>query len=268
MPVTLEHLTRIAHIECSKVTAQNTGYPKHTHEEYVISANLRGHERIWFDGRQQQVSPGQVTLYNPMTIQASEFTAEGVQFISLHLDAQTLHSALSETASTHALPILHEGALSDTALFGAITGLYQCLDTLDVEEALLSLVSELARLTTSAARPAEPARVGQLIRFMQANLNEPLELEDLCAEANVSKFHLVRSFKAAAQLPPMQYFQQLRLIEARKRLRHGEPPARVAAELGFFDQAHLSNAFRKVMGASPLGYSSMLAAGVAGKNSR
>lgn len=266
MPLTMEHLTRFAHIECSKVTAQNTGYPKHTHEEYVISANLRGYEHIWFDGRQQQVSAGQVTLYNPMTVQASEFFAEGTAFISVHLDAQTLLSAFSEASSSHALPVLQEGALTDAALFAAITGLYQQLDTHTAEEALLSLISELARLTRSAARPPEPARIEQLIRFMQANLNEPLELDDLCAVANLSRFHLVRSFKAAAQLPPMQYFQQLRLIEARKRLRSGEPSARIAADLGFFDQAHLSNAFRKVMGASPLGYSSML--GVPGKNSR
>lgn len=266
MPLTLEHLTRFEHIEVSKVTAQNTRYPKHTHEEYVISANLHGHERIWFDGRQQTVGPGQVTLYNPMTVQASEFGVEGAQFISLHLDARTLRPALGDLANTHALPTLLEGAVHDAALFEAIIELYQRLDTHAAEEALLSLISELARLTTSTTRPAEPARVEQLIRFMQANLDEPLDLEDLCAEASLSKFHLVRSFKATTQLPPMQYFQQLRLIEARKRLRRGEPPARIAAELGFFDQAHLSNAFRKVMGASPLGYSSML--GVPGKNSR
>ncbi|MFK8333463.1 helix-turn-helix domain-containing protein, partial [Pseudomonas sp. BJa5] len=50
----------------------------------------------------------------------------------------------------------------------------------------------------------------------------------------------------------------MRLIEARRRLRLGAAPARIAGELGFFDHAHLSHSFSKVMGAAPASYSSML----------
>lgn len=68
---------------------------------------------------------------------------------------------------------------------------------------------------------------------MKANLYEPIDLEDLCIEANLSKFHLVRSFKSQKHLPPMQYLRQLRLIEARRRLRLGDSPTRIAVDLGF-----------------------------------
>jgi hypothetical protein len=40
-------------------------FPKHTHDEFVLSANLRGAERIWLTARRSR--PAQVTL--PPTIQ-------------------------------------------------------------------------------------------------------------------------------------------------------------------------------------------------------
>ncbi|MGH8383273.1 AraC family transcriptional regulator [Pseudomonas sp.] len=260
MTLVMENLTRFERIECSRVTASGARYPKHTHEEYVISANLSGVERIWYNGRQQEVSSGEVTLYNPMTVQASEFCWEGAQFISVHLDGQQVRSILDQTTSINGLPTFQEGMIHDSALFRSILDLYGHLGSSGRDEALLVLFSELARFRTTPDTAGEQLRVAQLISFMKANLYEAIELEDLCAEANLSRFHLVRSFKTLKNLPPMQYFKQLRLIEARRRLRLGDAAARIAVDLGFFDQAHLSNAFRKVMGASPSSYSSMFGA--------
>lgn len=258
MSLVMESLNRHERMECSKVSASGGFYPKHTHEEYVISANLRGRERIWYDGKQQDVWEGEVTLYNPMTVQASEFPENDAQFISVHLDGQHVRSILGGLASTNDLPVFVEGVIRDGELFRSIVSVYAQQDADSCEEAQLELFSELLRFRTTPAVPDKPLRVTQLISFMKANLYESIDLEDLCVEAKLSKFHLVRSFKSEKHLPPMQYFRQLRLIEARRRLRLGESPTRIAVDLGFFDQAHLSNAFRKVMGASPWSYSSML----------
>jgi len=257
MSLVMENLNRHECVEWSKINASGACYPKHTHEEYVISANLSGQERIWYDGKQQDVMEGEVTLYNPMTVQASEFLGNDAQFISVHLDGHHTCSVVGEMSSTHDLPVFVEGVIRDPDLFRSIVSLSYS-DPASCEEAQLVLFSELLRFRTTPPVPDEPLRVTHLITFMKANLYEPIELEDLCAEANLSKFHLVRSFKSQKHLPPMQYFKQLRLIEARRRLRLGESPTHIAVELGFFDQAHLSNAFRKVMGTSPRSYSSML----------
>ena len=48
-------------IECSRVRARNSGFPKHLHNEYVISANLTGIEEIWLAGKTAYVKSGQVT---------------------------------------------------------------------------------------------------------------------------------------------------------------------------------------------------------------
>lgn len=64
---------------------------------------------------------------------------------------------------------------------------------------------------------------------------------------------LERRFRGKVGLSPKQVIQQYRLIEAAERLKAPRPPTLVdlAAELGFFDQAHFSRAFKAVTGRTP-----------------
>ena len=70
----------------------------------------------------------------------------------------------------------------------------------------------------------------------------------------MSKYHFVRCFKKATGLGPLQYHMQLRLIEARRRLRLGQHAKDVALDLGFYDQSHFITAFRRVHGVTPQHY--------------
>ncbi|NJD00282.1 hypothetical protein EWM58_09725 [Candidatus Erwinia dacicola] len=45
----------------------------HTHEEYVISANLSGIEQLSLHQQTLKVHVGGITLYNPETLHASQF---------------------------------------------------------------------------------------------------------------------------------------------------------------------------------------------------
>ena len=116
------------------------------------------------------------------------------------------------------------------------------------------------RLLAALQRSSDPAprllqgRLPQLLDYMRDHLSQEISLDDLCQVACCSKFHLVRSFQQALHVPPIHYFNQLRLMEARRRLLQGEKPSQIALALGFYDQSHMSNAFRRVMGISPSRY--------------
>ncbi|QCR38501.1 AraC family transcriptional regulator [Nissabacter sp. SGAir0207] len=247
-------LARHDGLEASHTLSDAAGFPRHTHEEYVLSANLAGVEKIWFDGTAQRVEAGQVTIYNPLTVQASEFVTPGSAFFSLHLDVGWLRRLCQQSElSLQGDMLFQEGAFDDPALFAAIAALCQDSEVGGQERQLLLLAALLPH--QHACRPgARPAPLHAVIRFMHANLTEALRLEDLAAVADVSPFHLVRSFRQQTHMTPMRYLQQLRLMEARRRLRRGEAPAAVAHALGFYDQSHLSNAFKRVMGTSPQRY--------------
>ncbi|AVX14622.1 AraC family transcriptional regulator [Stutzerimonas stutzeri] len=258
MSPNIEALSKVQFAECSMVSACDAEYPRHTHEEYVVSANLAGCEKIWYDGRSGEVLSNQVTIYNPMTVQSSRFCSAGSRFISVHLDAERVRTAFRENGGALHGPLFDEGVFNDLALFKAIFALHFANLPGQREEALYGMLGELFRFGGKGSDEADPDKIARLVEYMQDSLYDEVDLDDMSAVTGLSKFHLVRSFKAAKSLPPMQFMKQLRLIEARKRFRRGDAAARVATELYFYDQGHMSNSFRRVMGISPVRYASMV----------
>jgi len=76
-------------------------------------------------------------------------------------------------------------------------------------------------------------------------------MDELAADAGISRFRLTRAFVAAHGLPPHAYLLSVRLNAARQRLAAGEAAADVAASCGFTDQAHLTREFRRRFGTTP-----------------
>jgi len=64
-------------------------------------------------------------------------------------------------------------------------------------------------------------------------------------------YHLARTFRAEIGMPPSTYQRQLRVRRAVQQLRDGVPAARVAADCGFADQAHLTRHFKRLVGVTP-----------------
>ncbi|MAM89526.1 MAG: AraC family transcriptional regulator [unclassified Hahellaceae] len=253
-------------VECSRVWAVDTCYPKHTHEEYIVSANLRGFEKIWVDGRVEVVPAGYVTVYNPMTLQSSQFCHEGVDFISLHINAEAFRQVLKEynLSSRDQYPALHQGAYRNDIVFKAITDYFLSVEDSREgrEESLLWLLSTLLNdEVMDSKRESDVVRVAK--DYMMSNLESRLSLDDLSTIVGLSKFHFVRSFRQQVGIAPVQYHMQLRLIEARRMLKAGLKPIDVMANLGFYDQSHFIKTFKKVMAITPELYLKTIANNIA-----
>lgn len=79
-------------------------------------------------------------------------------------------------------------------------------------------------------------------------------LSNIAAEVGVSRFHLIRMFRNEAGTTPHAYLVGRRIEVAKRRLRKGEAPIRVAATTGFADQAHLTRVFKARVGVTPGAY--------------
>lgn len=261
---------RIRGVEVARMQAcGGASFPRHTHAEYVVSANLSGSEDIWVDGKNCHATGETVTLYNPEAMQASTFTrqAEKTEFISLYIAPETIveTGGANGWLSRPQAPELDQGVFANTALYRAVWNVYAAArdgsDT-DTETGLIELSALLLAnrndITGYAEKPPNVERLAPVLEFMKANLDAQTNLDTLSKVANVSKFHLIRAFKFVTGTTPARYHMQLRLIEARDRLRRGQDVLRVAHDLGFYDQSHFINAFRKVMGISPLRFAEPL----------
>jgi AraC-like DNA-binding protein len=90
--------------------------------------------------------------------------------------------------------------------------------------------------------------------YLHAHHGERPSLGEVAAAAGVSVFHLERIFADRLGAPVHRYLQHVRIGEALVRLRRGERTADVAGAVGFADQAHMTRAFRKVLGFTPGAY--------------
>jgi AraC-like DNA-binding protein len=115
------------------------------------------------------------------------------------------------------------------------------------------------RLTTAEARRRVVDRAREAIA-----LDPTLDLVALARIAAVSAHHLSRTFRAETGETVSRYRNRLRTRLVLERLAEGDDRlARLAAELGFSDQAHLARVVRQELGRTPSSLRAALASNCA-----
>jgi transcriptional regulator GlxA family with amidase domain len=109
-----------------------------------------------------------------------------------------------------------------------------------------------ASTATPANKGLRPSALARAQHYIDHHLAERIGLADIANAACVSRYHFARMFRLSTGHSPMQYLLQRRIERARQLLRSGRHSVgTVAHELGFFDQSHFVNSFRRVTGATP-----------------
>lgn len=119
------------------------------------------------------------------------------------------------------------------------------------------------RTTTLPAAAAEAllanvrggGRVALALRGIEDAPGQAWSVERLAALTGLSPGRFAHVFRAEVGMPPWRWILDRRLAQAAQRLLHGDEdlPA-LAAQLGFTDRHHLSRAFSRRYGNSPMAY--------------
>lgn len=104
------------------------------------------------------------------------------------------------------------------------------------------------------------ALIGEIRRYIGEHHAEKHSLKALGERFGISPFALLRLFRALTGLSPHEYQTLHRIDAARQLLRDQDAIAGVAAEVGFYDQTHLTRQFQQVLGITPGQYLKHLAA--------
>jgi AraC-like DNA-binding protein len=82
-----------------------------------------------------------------------------------------------------------------------------------------------------------------------------VDLKSLAAEVGLSRFHLLRLYKAAYGVTPLGFAEQTRMDAAERRLAASRRPVgEVAAQLGYESPSAFARAFRRHRGQSPAAF--------------
>ena len=101
----------------------------------------------------------------------------------------------------------------------------------------------------------------RLIDWMQAHLDEPLDVPTLAARAGLSERSFYRKFVEATGKTPAHFVEALRLDAARTLLAKGMPLKTIAGRVGLRSSARLCQAFERRFGMAPSLFREMHATG-------
>lgn len=109
--------------------------------------------------------------------------------------------------------------------------------------------SQFSPVLTAQVKGDSP--FADLIGWMQANLDAPLDVPSLAARAGLTGRTFHRRFVAATGQTPGRFVEIARLDAARMLLTRGLPLKTVAAQVGLFPSARLAEAFERRFGVPP-----------------
>ncbi|MFK4231911.1 MULTISPECIES: AraC family transcriptional regulator [Pseudomonas] len=109
------------------------------------------------------------------------------------------------------------------------------------------------RLYEIALANSQTHRVCQAITWLNRHYQQPLRIEDLAREVNLSTSTLHHRFKAVTSMSPLQYQKQLRLQEARRLMLNDGLEAAVAGyRVGYESPSQFSREYSRLYGAPPI----------------
>lgn len=238
-------------------------FGRHTHDQFGIGLIDRGAHASASDARQVEAGPGDLIFVNPGEVhdgrpkggQPRAWRMLYVEPSLLQRAREDVHDG-SDQALAFLAPVARDASLR--ALFDVVHRQLaggQATEPMACEQAILRLAAGLERRIAGRALPMRiEGGIARAREYIDDAPAAPVTLEQLAAEAGISRFQLYRAFRRQLGLSPHAYLLQQRLALARRLLRSGQPPAQVALAAGFFDQSHLNRWFGRAFGITPAGY--------------
>lgn len=222
------------------------------HESYVMPPG--GYVEIDFpDANEQQ----------PTTCLTIEIPKDRIELISERMrDLTTLDSADHDWQ--YQPHIIHTHHTSDTQqLLEKLVSLFtqnhpdkEFLMDLSVSELIVRLLRQQGRdvLLSYCRQKPDTSGITAVIHFLEQNLAIPLDIEQLCRKACMSRSKLYVAFKKQVGCSPGEFQQQLRLKSAAQAIRSGKTITEACYNVGFTDLSHFSRRFSGFFGCSPTTY--------------
>jgi AraC family transcriptional regulator len=228
----------------------------------VIESRKRGR---WQRANYHVGSVGVTAPGNVSVLRWQTTSAQPMESLHLYLSADLLEATSAEFGGDQTWPrrlpdtLSLDDPLVTAAAQAAGRALRHGAPALYADSVAQMLVTHVLYGAAALDPPArsEPGRLGdtvirRLTAYMREHLHEDVRLDDLAAQANVSKYHLLRSFAKSTGFTPHRYLVNLRMERAAELLRTTPyPVTQIAAACGYTSPGRFAAAFRRRYGVSP-----------------
>ncbi|WP_366657264.1 AraC family transcriptional regulator [Fodinicurvata sp. EGI_FJ10296] len=258
---TLWRVPRHNGLECLRASFRRHRYAPHTHETYVIGVITHGCETFRCRGVRHYAGPGALTIVNPEEVHDGEPADTGYVYRMTYPDRALIADIASEVFARRVDTPYCDGPLfDDPELAAAFVAAHRAAEdagtpTLEADSRLIGVYGDVLRryghIGSAIPVGREPMAIRRARDYIHEHMASDIDLGDLAAVAGLTRYHLIRAFKAHVGLTPHAYLLDLRVRTARRLLRHGADLADAATACGFYDQSHLNRAFKARVGVTP-----------------
>ncbi len=110
-----------------------------------------------------------------------------------------------------------------------------------------------ASLRQLASTGSQSHQIAQAIQWLKTNFMEPLRIDDLAMQVNMSASTFHHHFRTLTAMSPLQYQKWLRLNEARRlMLAENQDASTAAFRVGYESPSQFSREYSRLFGVSPL----------------
>jgi AraC-like DNA-binding protein len=110
-----------------------------------------------------------------------------------------------------------------------------------------------SHLRQIASAGSQSQQIARAIDWLKDNFTQPLRIDDLATQVNMSTSTFHHHFRALTAMSPLQYQKWLRLYEARRlMLTEHQDAATAAFQVGYESPSQFSREYKRLFGAPPL----------------
>ncbi len=238
----------------------------HYHDFYKIMLLIEGDGSYTIQGRRYELKPGDVVLVGRGFAHKTEFLPGRIYERMIFFISQDFMSSCS-TAKTDLAGlfsgreghVLRPSPNASSELFGLARACERELRSAEfgsdvaAREDLLRILIAIGRNLYRESLPPAPKddKILQILRYVDEHLTEDVSVDDLAERFFISKYHMMRRFKAEVGASIHQYQSDKRLLAAREMLRAGAGATDACFASGFRSYSAFARAYVKYFGITP-----------------
>jgi AraC family transcriptional regulator len=227
--------------------------PNHSHELACFSLVLLGSYTETIGRVEASRKPATLIMHPPEHAHAVAFHGQEVRIFRTEIKTLWLER-LREYSINLDGPAWFDGGLS-VVLALRLYREFRAQDKyspLAVEGVLLEMLAEMSRRRELPASNRAPRWLERAREILHAQAAKTPTLSQIAAEVGVHPVHLAHEFRKFYRASVGEYARSLRIEAACREVAQSELPlSEIAANAGFYDQSHFTNAFKRHTGMTP-----------------
>ena len=257
---------RLFHLQTDRAPAVDF----HFHEFCKVLFLVSGKGGYVVEGQRYQLQSGDIVCIDSRAVHRPEFE-ENVDYERIILYVDPVFLQKESTEESCLLDCFHHGhvlRLKEPArrkLFDMAANLEKELNKQEFgrdiasNAALLRLLVQLGReqrrenALQITPEMAQSKRTMELMAYIDAHLEEDLNIHDLAEQFYVSKYHMMRQFRKETGYSIYDYLSKLRLLHARELMQKGMRATEACYRSGFRCYSSFTRSYAKHFGSTPTG---------------